>query len=220
MHSSRLRGSDFSISYRRRDVSHAHFFAEFKATHRLGLLAPTRFDGLGAVVLVMAYVTAFYDRYREKGAEFFAYPDFFSFQENEPVANYSMFDIWPHHKNVLIGGEQHERAAAITDRSVHILLVPEGRTSEIRIEPVGIESARRNIGRCFAYSSSGCAADADLAVRCADPALADWARKVIDSAPGSSPDPNGEYWEKTISAGCLPEQKFREISLDQALAAI
>ena len=220
MHSSRLRGTDFSITYRGQDVSHARFFAGFKSTDRLGLLAPTRFDGLGAVVLVMAYVTAFYDRYREKGVDFFAYPDFFSFQESEPVANYSMFDIWPEHKNVLIGGEQPERAASITDRGVGVLLVPEGRTGEITIEPVGLASARRTIRRCFAYSSSGCAAEADLAVRCKDPDLANWARKVIDSVPGSEPDPKREYWERTIEAGSMPEQKFREIPLDRALAAI
>ena len=220
MHSSRLRGTDFSITYRGQDVSHARFFANFKYTDRVGLLAPTRFDGLGAAVLVMAYVTAFYDRYRERGVDFFAYPDFFSFQESEPVANYSMFDIWPHHKNVLIGGEQHERAASITDRAVGVLLVPEDRACEVTIEPVGMASARRNIRRCFAYSSSGWAAEADLAVSCKDPDLANWARKVIDSVPASEPDPRREYWERTIEGGCMPEQKFREIPLDQALAAI
>ena len=66
--------------------------------------------------------------------EFFAYPDFFTFQLQQPVANYGMFDVWPHHKNVFIGGSQDERAAAITDRAVNFLLVPEDRTGEVTIE--------------------------------------------------------------------------------------
>ena len=220
MHSSKLRGNDFSITCNGVNVSHAQFFADFKATDRVGLLAPDRLDGLGAGILIMAYVTAFYDRYREKGDEFFAYPDFFSFQEIEPVADYGWFDISPHHKDILIGGEQDERAASITDRAVDILLVPEGRTQSVSIKPVEIESARRNIQRCFTYSPSGCATDAELVVSCDEAELGDWARKILDSVPESAGDLNREYWENTLRAGGLPEQKFREISLDQALAAI
>ncbi|MDP7131889.1 MAG: hypothetical protein QF437_15435, partial [Planctomycetota bacterium] len=93
-------------------MAHSEFFAGFANTDRLGLFTPDRFEGAGAVTLVMAYVTAFYDRYRESGSEFFAYPDFFTFQREAPCADYCMFDIWPYHKNVHIPPDAQQTAEA------------------------------------------------------------------------------------------------------------
>ena len=72
----------------------------------------------------MAYVTAFYDRYRERGSDCFAYPDFFTFQHEAPCADYGMFDIWPYHKNIHVQHNAQQAAEAITGRGVNVLLVP------------------------------------------------------------------------------------------------
>ncbi len=220
MHSSFLRGTDFNLNYNGRQLPHADYFTEFESTERVGVVSPDRFGVIGAATLIMAYVTAFYDRYRERKAEFFAYPDFFTFQLQEPVANYGMFDVWPHHKNVFIGGDQNERAAAITDRAVNILLVPEDRTSELAIEPVGLESARRNIHRCYAYATDGTVADSNLTVICSKPELADWVRKVLASVEPSESPQRRTLWESALTSDGLPAQSFREISLEEALSAI
>jgi hypothetical protein len=122
MHSSHLRGADFTMTIDGDDTSHADFFHDFAITRRLGVVCDTPLDGLGAATLLMAAVTAFYDGYRDMGGEFFAYPDFFTFQLQSPVASYSMFDIWPDHKNVDVEPEMHTGALtgsltdAITDR--------------------------------------------------------------------------------------------------------
>ena len=220
MHSSFLRGTDFSLNYGGKQLPHAEYFTDFRSTERLGVLSSDRFGVIGAATLIMAYVTAFYDRYREREVEFFAYPDFFTFQLQQPVANYGMFDVWPHHKNVFISGSQDERAAAITDRAVNILLVPEDRTGEVTIEPVGLESVRRNIYRCYAYSTSGAVADSNLTVACSKPELADWVRKVLASVEPSDSPQRRSYWEETLTSDGLPAQSFREVSLEEALAAI
>ena len=104
----------------------ADYFQGYSNTRRLGLLAPNRFEGVGAVNLIMAHVTAFYNTYRATGEEFFAYPDYFTFQSREPMAAYGQFDIWPDHKSVLVGHDPIDRLNAITDRAINILLVPEG----------------------------------------------------------------------------------------------
>lgn len=80
MHSSSLRGSDFKIVWRGDAVSHANFFTKVRDTDRVGVVIPHALDGIGAITLIMAYVTAFYDRYRERGSDFYAYPDFFRFK--------------------------------------------------------------------------------------------------------------------------------------------
>lgn len=220
MHSSFLRGSDFSLTYKGEQLPHSDYFADFEATDRLGVVSPDRFDAVGAGSLLLAYTTAFYDRYRANGDEFFAYPDFFTFQLSDPIANYSMFEVWPFHKNVLLEGDQNERAAAITDRAVNILLVPEGRFSEPAIEPVGLESARRNIRRCYAYSTTGSLSDTELTVTCTKPELGDWVRNVLETVEPTEGPEERTYWENSLTEEGLPSQSFREISLDEALAAI
>ncbi len=220
MHSSFLRGTDFSLNYGGKQLPHAEYFTDFRSTERLGVLSPDRFSVIGAATLIMAYVTAFYDRYREREVEFFAYPDFFTFQLQQPVANYGMFDVWPHHKNVFISGSQDERAAAVTDRAVNILLVPEDRTGEVTIEPVGLESARRNIHRCYLYSTSGVVVDPDLTITCEKPELSDWVRKVLGSVELSESPERRTFWEDALALDGLPAQSFREVSLEEALAAI
>ncbi|MBM3459911.1 MAG: hypothetical protein FJX77_15425, partial [Armatimonadetes bacterium] len=80
MHSSGLRGTDFDLAFQGRSVAHAEFFRDWRSTDRVGLLTPDPTEGLGAATLVLACVTAFYDRYRERKEEFFAYPDYFTFQ--------------------------------------------------------------------------------------------------------------------------------------------
>lgn len=72
MHSSSLRGSDFKITQHGETIPHADLFSSFQDTDRLGIVVPRRLEGIGAMTLIMAYVTAFYDRYRERGTEFYA----------------------------------------------------------------------------------------------------------------------------------------------------
>ncbi len=215
MHSSSLRGADFRVEWRGREIAHAAFFSQVKDTERVGIFTPQRFEGLGALTLIMAYVTAFYDRYRERRAEFFAYPDFFTFQRGAPAADYGMCDIWPPHKNVWVPEDAQRAVEAITDHGVTVLLVPDEQTRETQIAPAELESARRTVGRCFAYSGSGTVNPANLVVECVSPLLREWGLAVLDSVPaGEVAPPLRCQW----SAQPAPlRQSFRELELREAL---
>ena len=215
MHSSELRDGDFAIERDGALVPLADFFKGYTSTRRLGLLAPKRTEGVGAVALVMAHVTAFYNTYRAAGGDFFAYPDFYTFQSREPVAAYGMFDIWPDHKSVRVSDGPIDRLNAITDRAVNILLIPKGAPSEHEFQPQQLASAARLIDTCYLYSPAGTVEDPNLVIRCAADPIADWCRSVIDSLPEAErsshalPDP-----------GDTLEQSFRRIELDEALALL
>lgn len=220
MHSSSLRGTDFRIEWRGREVTHASFFSQMKDTERVGILMSQQCEGLGAIGLIMAYATAFYDRYRERGVEFFAYPDFFTFQRCTPCADYGMCDIWPSHKNVQVPDDPQRTAEAITDRGVTVLLVPDEKIRETQIAPVERESARRNIRHCFAYSCSGIVSPADLVVECGNPLLRKWALAVLDSTPTEDAvQPLRRQWSDWEQSAPL-RQSFREMELREALSRI
>jgi hypothetical protein len=217
MHSSSLRGTDFKITQDGEAIPHADLFSSFQDTDRLGIVVPHRFEGIGAMTLIMAYVTAFYDRYRERGPEFYAYPDFFTFQREAPCADYGMFDIWPNHKNVHVPQDAQQTAEAINGRGVNVLLVPDNDPREVVISPVERESARRNVQQCFAYSESATASSSDLVIECRNELLRGYALSVLDSVPADeSMREQSSQWEARLAGDTL-HQTFRSLDLDDAL---
>jgi len=217
MHSTQLRGGDFRLEWQGESIPHADFFRGLGKTDRLGIHAPRRYEGAGVVTLVMAYMTAFYDRYREDGVEFVTYPEFFTFQQQQPIADYSMFDISPKHKNVLVPDTPIEMAGAITDRGVNVLLVPDENVRESTFEDLQMESARRNVGRCFAYAPGGEVATPDLVIECNVDPFKEYVLAMFDSVPD---DPELQRqrgaWLESLTSTTL-RQSFREISLSEAL---
>lgn len=220
MHSSSIRGTDFKIAWRGKDVQHLKFFLSVRDTDRVGIVTPHRLEGIGAITLIMSYVTAFYDRYRERGSEFFAYPDFFTFQRETPCADYGMFDIWPYHKNVHVPSDAQQTVEAITARGVTILLVPDNDVHEVAIAPAEHESARRNIKRCFAYSETGITASSDLVIECQSQLLLNFALAILDSIPAddAAQELRGQ-WQERMAASTL-SQSFRQLDLSDALRRI
>ena len=218
MHSSELRGKDFKIEWKGESISHADFFADTLLSDRVAVVSPNRFEGIHAMTFVMAYVTSFYDHYRARGTEFRAYPDFFTLQGKSPMDSYGMFDIFPEHKTVYVPGNTQQNVEAITDRAVTILFVPDVDKQEVTIDPIDLESARRTIKRCFAYSESK-STDADLVIECYSPLLRDWVLEIFDSV---EDDESTEQRNKFLALDkdtCMI-QSFREIDLDEALQKI
>jgi len=220
MHSSHLRGADFTMTIDGDDTSHADFFHDFAITRRLGVVCDTPLDGLGAATLLMAAVTAFYDGYRDMGGEFFAYPDFFTFQLQSPVASYSMFDIWPDHKNVDVEPEMHTGALtgsltdAITDRGIDTLILADGWRGGGELKPVQQAALRRTVRSAFAYAPAGTVADADITIHCAREPLVSWAHRVISSIAEVGPDWFAAPGEDLIM------QSFRKLSPTDAISRL
>lgn len=224
MHSSEeLCGDDFEITHNGQPVSHQAFFKNHTVDRRIGVVAPNRVDAVGAATLIMAYITAFYDRYREAGDDFFAYADYFVFQGEQPPASYTMLDIWPDHKSVVTTGDHVSRLNAINDRAVNVLIVPEGEETLRDYERPQMESARRNIQECYVYSATGTCPDADTIIRCKTEPIHGWGLTVFDSLIKKGDEsiaPSRKQWENLRQKGDALEQSFRRISLDQALALI
>ena len=218
MHSSKLRDSDFEIIADGASVELADYFLNYTNTKRLGLFAPNRTQGVGAISLVMAHVTAFYNTYRAIAEDFFAYPDYFTFQILEPMATYSQFDIWPEHKNVAVGTDPVEQLNAITDRAINILLVPEGPSTAHAFERQQLAAADRLIDTCYVYSADGSLADPDLVIRCKNDPFSDWAHSVFKAIPGS--EGQAAKWQAEQEGRGFIEQSFRRISVQEALALL
>ncbi|MEM7111663.1 MAG: hypothetical protein AAF614_04475 [Chloroflexota bacterium] len=216
MHSTILRGADFQIVWQGTAVSHHDFFMSLTPQDRLGVVAPNRFEAVGAVTLIMAYVTAFYDRHRAKGDDFFVYPNYFTFQRQAPVAKYSSFDIWPEHRNVLVGESADDLAAALTDRAINILFLPEDEMRDQEIWKVYRPDLENQLQRCFIYSFTGHLENADLIITSRADSLTSYGQAIFDSVADIVANEAKASWLAGLSDGQI-HQSFREIDPNEAL---
>ena len=101
-----------------------------------------------------------------------------------------------------------------------VLLVPDNDVRDVAIPPVELESARRNIRRCFAYSETGTTAPADLAIECRSHLFRNFALPVFDSLPASDTvQEQRRRWEERMATSTL-SQTFRQLDLSAALGRI
>ena len=166
MHSSEELTSDmfaFTVSGQPADL--AAVFTDFGARDRLGIVSRSPGGALGASALIMATITAFYDRERARAPEFFRYPDYYLFHVGvgTPVGSYGMLDIWPAHKEVAIpAGDPEALLCAINDRAITHLLIEDSRSGTPDFSPATVGST--GLREALAYAPDGRVRDADIAI--------------------------------------------------------
>ena len=118
-----LTHTDFAFRVEGQPGSLADILPKFAEPDRVGAVVRQPCGVVGASVLILAAVTAFYDAQRAKGGEFFIYPDYFLFHAGARLGDHGMLDIWPAHKEVVVPDEPEELLRAINDRGITRLLV-------------------------------------------------------------------------------------------------
>ena len=161
MHSTReLTSASFTVELDGQQVTIPELFLGFDARDRLGIVVHHPGGALGASVLILATITAFYDMQRARGDDFFIYPDYFIFHVGQQHGNHSMLDIWPDHKEVVVANEPEAVLRAINDRAITRLLVPDGRPGNPSFGRATLASGW--LRSALAYAPNGRAQDADV----------------------------------------------------------
>ena len=204
-------------------MSYQTFFDSFTIDDLVGIVTLHPLDGLGAVTLLMSYVTAFYDHYRASGEDFFAYPDFFCFQRTLPLVHYGMFDIWPEEKNLHLTQDRWETLSMISSRAITVLLIPScsGSTFELPEEDrdrARLESFRKNVHACYTYSSGGIVEGGDTVVSTTSGSIRQWGVSVLE-ANEAGHEGHRQNWEDGFKNETLT-QSFKQISVDEALCCL
>jgi hypothetical protein len=180
MHSAReLRSSLFEVAIDGRPAGIEELFEGFDELDRLGVVLSEPCGAVGASALITAAITAFYDRQRERGPDFFIYPDYFLFHLGRPLGDHARLDIWPRRKEVVVEPEPEQLLAAINDRGITRLVVEDGEPGDAPLEPDTVASARARICSCLAYSPSGRVRDADVRIA-SNPVTEGYVEAVLD----------------------------------------
>ncbi len=139
-------------------------FDGFDEHDRLGIVIAADDGAAGAATLILATVTAFYDRLRATGEPFFAYPDYFALHVGHARGSLRKLDVYPDHKEIVVSADAESIVRALNDRAITRLLVPDRPTGEVELAPETRASAERRIRTALAYSPDGRVAAADVQV--------------------------------------------------------
>ena len=214
----------------------------FGGHDRLGLVVRDPCGAVGASNLLLAAVTAFYDRQRARGEEFFIYPDYFLFHLDRPLGDHSMLDVFPAHKEVVVPDDPEAIVEAVNDRAITWLIVPERECGQVQLRPETRASADSRIVGALAYSPTGRVAHGDVRIAgndvtetyvravldpeglvatiadSEDPYAAAVARRAAEVAPELRARllaSRGRLWERG-----RPEESYRRLMLNEALASL
>jgi hypothetical protein len=209
VHTTTLRSDAFTITIAGRTATIDDVFPGFDEHDRLGIVIGDDAGAAGAGSLVLAAVTAFYDRLRATGEPFFAYADFFAFHVGRDRGTLRKLDVYPAHKEVVVPADPELILQAINDHGVSRLLVPEGPAAAPDLARETRHSVARRIRSALVYSPSGRTAHADVLVRGSAQSDAFIDAMLAACTAGG-----------TVSAEVLPVQSFRRLGLDEALGML
>lgn len=216
MHSTRdLTSAAFSLELAGRPVTIPGLFPGFDARDRLGIVVHQPGGALGASVLTLATITAFYDLQRRQGDDFFIYPDYFVFHVGQRHGNHAMLDIWPDHKEVVVPNEPEAVLRAINDRAITRLLVPDSLPGTPGFARATLASGC--LRSALAYAPGGRARDADVTAA-GNAVTESYVSAVIDGSAELDPGQQATLRDRRaqVMTSGRPVEHYRRVSLDTA----
>ena len=220
MHSAReLTTASFIVELDGQHVTIPELFPGFDERDRLGIVVHHPGGALGASVMILAMITAFYDIQRARGSDFFIYPDYFVFHVGQQHGNHSMLDIWPDHKEVVIANEPEAVLRAINDRAITRLLVPDGRPGNPSFDRATLASGW--LQSALAYAPGGRAQDADVTVA-GNTVTEGYVSAVINESARLDKEKKAALRDgrDQVTETGRPVEHYRRVSLDTARALL
>ena len=207
---STLRRADFEVTADGRPADVETLLPGFTEQDRLGIVVASDHGAAGASTLILATVTAFYDRLRMGGQPFFAYADYFTFQLGRPRGSHGKLEIYPSHKEVVVTDDPEQILRAINDRAITRLLVPDGAPGAPRYALETLASARRRIGTALLYSPTGRVTAPDVSIT---------GTAVTESYVSALLAPAAALRDarRELLSGGRPTETFRRIDVEDAL---
>jgi hypothetical protein len=206
VHTTTLRSHDFRIEIDGAPAAVDDLFPGFDEHERLGIVITSDHGARGAAALILATVTAFYDRLRAAGEPFFAYADYFAFHVGDRHGDLGMIDVWPDHKEVVVPADAEAVLEAVNDRAVTLLLVPDGRPAAPSLARETLAGAQRRIAGALAYAPNGAVRGADVTVS-GGGASATFVEQMLEASGAADARP-------------LDTETFRRLPLEEALGLL
>ena len=163
-----LKGSMFEIEINGQ-LTDRERLLDWQAGDRLGVVINSPLGALGASMLMQLVTTAYYDvRPSRRSAPHYA--EIYLFHSGGRYGDFTSFDVVAR-RELFLSAQPEAVLAAINDRAITHLAVPDGVPRNLTFPWSEPEAARDCIRHCFAYAADGRTRDADIAITSRDPDL-------------------------------------------------
>jgi hypothetical protein len=217
VHTTSLRADDFEVTVNGEPGAIETVFEGFDEHDRLGIVITSAHGAAGAAALILATVTAFYDRLRATGEAFVAYPEYFALHVGRRHGSLRKLDIFPEDREVVVSADPEEIVRALNEHEITRLLVPSRVPRDPRLTPETRAAAEERIRSALVYSSRGRVLRPNVTVTGSEQAEAFVTAMLI------SHDADAEAHARRGGlrpAGGLPLESFRRIALPGALGML
>lgn len=157
-------------------------FPGFTEDDRLGVVVRHDYGAVGASTVILAAVTAFYDRQRAKGGDFLIYPDYFLLHVDRLRGDHNMLDIYTGNKEFVVADDPEAILRAINERGITRLMVEDGVPGRPTFGRDTLASAEHRLRSALAYSPRGRVESPDVVIA---------GSALTESFVGSVLDPEG-----------------------------
>ena len=170
-----LHAGQFAVALDGRPASLSALLPDWTVHDRFGIVVHEPFGALGASLLIQAATTAFYDARPERRTNGSPqYPEIYLFHVGGPHGDHRAFDFWPPRKEVFLAADPAAVLAALNDRAISRLAVPDGPAGNPRVAEYWADRTafEERLVTAVAYAAPGATVDgADLRVTARDPVL-------------------------------------------------
>jgi hypothetical protein len=158
--------SDFyEVEFDGKPAAASDVFADWNEHDRFGILVYEPLAALGAIHLIQMACMCFYDAKPIRRTERKVYPELFAIHVGDWWGGHGNLDFWPPRREVRVSNDHRDVLAAINDRGITRLAMPERPAREITHRRKEEDCALDGLVTAIMYSPTGRIDNADFTIR-------------------------------------------------------
>jgi hypothetical protein len=155
--------SSFDVQFETGGGGLDRLFPEWEPLDRFGIIVDRPLGGVGASHLIQLAMALFYSATPERRTKDI-YPEVYAFHAGRDYGSLLNFDFWPPRRELIVPDEPGLMLAALNDRAITRLAVPEGYAITSPARPKELVSLDELLKSAYEYSASGRVANGDVRV--------------------------------------------------------
>lgn len=164
-----LKSDFYEVEMAGKAASQWDVFPDWNARDRFGIVLYEPLAALGAIHLIQLACMCFYDCKPSRRTDRKIYPEIFAIHVGQWQGMHGNLDFWPARREVLVPDDHQEILAAINDRGISRLAIPERAPRNLPHRRKEEDCALDWLQTAVVYSTSGRVAAPDFTIRSNSP---------------------------------------------------
>lgn len=174
-----LRSDFYEVAFSGQSADRASVFPGWNARDRFGIVLYEPLAALGAIHLIQLACMCFYDCKPERRTARKIYPEIFAIHVGQWHGMHGNLDFWPARREVCVRDDHQEILAALNDRGITRLALPERAPRNLPHRRKEEDCALDGLQTVVVYSPRGRVADSTFTIRSNSPRSENDVKKIF-----------------------------------------